>query len=405
MATGLAGAAIAQPVVERGTISSAALAGNKFGDPTNRAYAVYLPPSYGQGSRRYPVVFMLHGWQGTYDSFLDTFPVEFDRLIRSRRAAEMIAVFVDGNNAVRGSFYRNSVVTGDYETYIAKDLVGQIDTRYRTIGDVPNRAIAGYSMGGYGALHLAMNYPDIFSVAASHAGYYDTGDSVTDAALKTIARTKPVTAGAVAGMNLQASALFPLLPAAVPNPEKPPFYYDSPYTYENGVYTLDTDLARRLLEADIVHGDLPRYLSQPTRLLAMQVVHGTADGLSPVSQARTLRGSLVDGGVTHVYEEHGGGHVFLLDRLAEFLTKNLAGAQLYIDPPRLTLVGRGTGAKIVFSTLVGVEYQVEQAGLDRPIREWTSVATIQGTGQSVEWPIPPPTGAFVLRVVASNKSP
>ena len=109
--------------IERGTISSTALAGNLFNDPTNRPYAVYLPPSYAQGQRRYPVFYMLHGTEENLDTYLGEVQATLDSMIQARQIGEMIAVFVDGQNALLGSFYRTSAATGDYETYIAHDLV------------------------------------------------------------------------------------------------------------------------------------------------------------------------------------------------------------------------------------------------------------------------------------------
>jgi hypothetical protein len=78
-------------------------------------------------------------------------------MIRTRQIGEMIAVFVDGQNTLLGSFYRTSTATGDYETYIAHDLVNLIDARYRTLATNASRGLCGFSMGGYGAMHLPLN--------------------------------------------------------------------------------------------------------------------------------------------------------------------------------------------------------------------------------------------------------
>ena len=160
-----------------------------------------------------------------------------------------------------GSFYRRSIVNGDYETYIARDLVQLIDGRYRTLATNSSRAVAGFSMGGYGALHLAFNYPSVFSVVSSQGGYYDAADSITEGALKAIARTKPTTPEQIATMAVRPQGLIPFLPAAAPDPAQPPFFYDPPYKYENGQYTTNLASLERLREADILHGDLGRYVS------------------------------------------------------------------------------------------------------------------------------------------------
>src|SRR6185436_7681079 len=138
---------------------------------------------YEQGQRRYPVFYMLHGWTGNLDSHLGEVQSALDAMIRARQIGEMITVFVDGQNALLGSFYRTSTATGDYETYIAQDLVNLIEARYRTLATNASRGITGFSMGGYGAMHLALNFPNTFSVVVAQSGYYDTADAVTDGAL------------------------------------------------------------------------------------------------------------------------------------------------------------------------------------------------------------------------------
>jgi enterochelin esterase-like enzyme len=77
---------------------------------------------------------------------------------------EMIFVGVNGNNKLRGSFFVNSPVIGNWEDYIIKDVIGYIDSNYRTIPNSASRGIAGFSMGGFGAFNLSFKHPDIFSV-------------------------------------------------------------------------------------------------------------------------------------------------------------------------------------------------------------------------------------------------
>ncbi len=320
--------------IERGTITTAALVGNLFNDPTNRPYAVYLPPSYGQGQRRYPVFYMLHGTEQNLDTYLGVVQATLDSMIQARQIGEMIAVFVDGQNALLGSFYRTSTATGDYETYIARDLVNLIDARYRTLATNASRGLCGFSMGGYGAMHLALNFPNTFSVVVAQSGYYDTTDAGTDGALKQIARVNPMTFAAIASQPESFRGLFAFLPSAVPNPSRPPFYYDAPYSLGNGRYTTNQNTLQRLRDADIVHGDLGRFLQGTTRLRAIKFLHGTSDSLIPISQARTLHQALLSAGLDHIYEEHVGWHQFLADRSLTFLSQSLAGAELYISPPR-----------------------------------------------------------------------
>jgi len=85
-----------------------------------------------------------------------------DDLISKGAAKEMIVVVPNGSNRYLGSFYTNSSVSGNWEDYIYRDVVSFIDDTYRTITKPASRGIAGHSMGGYGALMLAMRQRGIF---------------------------------------------------------------------------------------------------------------------------------------------------------------------------------------------------------------------------------------------------
>jgi S-formylglutathione hydrolase len=145
------------------------LKGNLLGDPSIQHVAVYLPPSYSTAKgKRYPVLYLLHGYfshvetwtKGGYQGMnLDS---TMDDLIRANVTPEMIVVVPNGNNLNFGSFYTNSALNGNWEDYIYHDLVGYIDSHYRTIAKAASRGIAGHSMGGYGAIMLAMKHPDVF---------------------------------------------------------------------------------------------------------------------------------------------------------------------------------------------------------------------------------------------------
>src|SRR5882724_1154699 len=153
-------------------------------------YLIYLPPSYGKGTRRYPVAYYLHGYSGSESDWLSL--AEIDRVADSVFAAgapEMIIVMPDGDDGWytdwaepqtyaacmadttldrRGNTYCTE--RGGYATYIAHDLVAHIDSLYRARSDRSHRGIAGLSMGGYGAITLALTHPEEFAAAASHSG-------------------------------------------------------------------------------------------------------------------------------------------------------------------------------------------------------------------------------------------
>ena len=155
---------------------------------------MWLPPSYASDrGRRYPVAYYLHGAFGDETNWtrLGHLDATLDSLTRAGMP-EMMVVMPDGDDG----FYTTWNFLGDYnacrrahaagtntepaatycvpwphyDDYIARDLVAYVDKNYRTLADRRHRGIAGLSMGGYGAVALALSYPDVFSAAASHSG-------------------------------------------------------------------------------------------------------------------------------------------------------------------------------------------------------------------------------------------
>lgn len=158
-------------------ITSAALAGNALGDPAERDVIVYTPPGYDpEGSRVYPVLYVLHGYSGNALALVSARPWErnvvqwADQLIRERRMPPAILVIVDGFTRLGGSQYIDSIHNGNYATYTVRDVVGHVDHSYRTVAREGGRAVLGKSSGGFGAMHLVMAHPGIFAAFASHSG-------------------------------------------------------------------------------------------------------------------------------------------------------------------------------------------------------------------------------------------
>ena len=138
---------------------------------------VYLPPGYdAAGSRRYPALYVLHGYTGDVAALISSRPWETnvlqwaDRLVREGRMPPAIVVLVDGFTRLGGSQYVDSVHNGNYATYIVRDVVGHVDRTYRTIAREGGRAVLGKSSGGFGAMHLVLEHPGVFAAFASHSG-------------------------------------------------------------------------------------------------------------------------------------------------------------------------------------------------------------------------------------------
>lgn len=128
---------------------------------------VILPDTY-KDIKKFPVLYLLHGYSGNYGDYVNNVP-EIKALSSEY---QMIIVCVDGNY---GSWYIDSPADSSwkYETYIATELVNWIDHKYKTIKAKSGRAICGLSMGGHGAFYLAFRHQDIFGAAGSMSGGVD----------------------------------------------------------------------------------------------------------------------------------------------------------------------------------------------------------------------------------------
>ncbi|HZO73672.1 MAG TPA: alpha/beta hydrolase-fold protein [Ktedonobacteraceae bacterium] len=150
-----------------------------------RSFLVYLPPSYLDTTtpeRRYPTLYLLHGSPGSeYDWISGGKAVQSaDALIGQGKIPELIMIFPDGNGqSGETSEWGNSFDQQQLmENFVALDLVHFIDQKYRTIPTPGYRAIGGFSMGGFGAMNIAVHHPDIFGSVISLAGYYLAEGSV-----------------------------------------------------------------------------------------------------------------------------------------------------------------------------------------------------------------------------------
>ncbi len=151
-------------------VASPALGGRR------QQVVVYLPPGYASHpTRRYPVLYLLHGFPGKPLAFLETvrMGVVQDELVALHKAQPLILVKPFGST---GQFTDKEWVDGvgrnqGWATFVARDLVRAIDARYRTIRSGSARAIGGLSEGGYGAINIALHHPGEFGVVESWSGY------------------------------------------------------------------------------------------------------------------------------------------------------------------------------------------------------------------------------------------
>ena len=132
------------------------------------SYSILTPPSYDkEPERRFPVIYFLHGLNNDHTSWATprygNLPLQVETFLKKGKTPEFLLVHPDGEN----SLYTDSLDgTGEYETYIRRDLTSEVEKNFRVQTGRSGRALGGVSMGGYGALKIAMRHPKEFASAS-----------------------------------------------------------------------------------------------------------------------------------------------------------------------------------------------------------------------------------------------
>jgi S-formylglutathione hydrolase FrmB len=317
----------AKPVtVQHIKVHGPSLDGNLEGNDVNRDVIVLLPPSYtAKKSRRYPVLYALHGYSIGAEQW--THEVHVPQTVEgafAQGAQEMIVVLPDSKTVHNGSMYSSSVTTGDFERFIAHDVVEYIDSHYRTIPERTSRGLVGHSMGGYGASRIGMKHPDVFGslyimspccLVARGAG--------NPANEKTLEEVKGPADSARLPFGLRAQ----LASAAAwsPNPKNPPLYLDLPT--KGGVAQQDV-LAKWAANAPLAFVD--QYIGNLRQYRDIAIDVGDQDGLRV--GAGKLHEILDSYGIANSFEIYPGTHTSAVaDRLQNhvmpFFGKNLCSGK------------------------------------------------------------------------------
>lgn len=299
---------------ERITIYSEAIANNLVNDPAEREVTVYLPPSYNsQPDKRYPVLYMLHGytdtdskWFGWEEHWINLYEV-IETALDEGSTREMIVVMPNAYNRFRGSMYSSSVTIGDWETFMSSELVSYIDSHYRTIAETASRGLAGHSMGGYGTIRLGMKYPDVWSAI------YLLSPCCLDASVLNSSRETMKEVESITSMDQLENASFnqistlALASAWAPNPHNPPFYHDLPFADGQ---VLPEVVARFAANQPMYM--LDQYIFNLKLLKGIGMDVGDQDmGTSSTTRMHEI---LQSNGIVHSFEVYEGDH---LNRIAE----------------------------------------------------------------------------------------
>ena len=295
----------AKPVtVERVKIPGAALEGNLEGNASVRDALVFLPPGYVRDTkRRYPVVYALHGYSIGAEQW--SREIHVPQTIEgafAQGAKEVIVVLPDSKTVHNGSMYSSSVTTGDFERFVARDVVAFVDARYRTIPRRESRGLVGHSMGGYGAARIGMKHADVFGsvyvmspccLSPRQAGPPNPELEKSLEAVKTPADS--------AGLQFFARAQLATAAAWSPDPKNPPLFLSLP---TRGGEPQPEVLAKWAANAPLAF--LDQYVADLRRYRAIAIDVGDEDRLK--ADAAKFHEALDRYGIAHGYEVYAGTH-------------------------------------------------------------------------------------------------
>jgi enterochelin esterase-like enzyme len=306
----------AKPVqVQHIKVHSAGIEGNLEGETADRDVIVFLPPSYASDkNRRYPVVYALHGYSIGAEQW--THEIHVPRTIEgafAREAKEMIVVLPDSKTIYGGSIYSSSGTSGDFEAFIAHDLVAYIDAHYRTLAYRGSRGLVGHSMGGYGATRIGMKHPEVFGslyimspgLLSPHPAELPRmgGDQNPEDAQKAFEVAVAAMKSPADAVTLPMAARAQLAVAAAwsPNPKNPPLYLDLPLV--NGMVQ-PAVLAKWAANAPLSFID--QYVGNLRRYRAIAVDVGDQDGGR--DEAKKLKDALDTNSIPSSFELYHGTH-------------------------------------------------------------------------------------------------
>lgn len=309
-------------------INSPALKNNFIGDPAVREVTVYVPYDYLHRSekRSYPVAYLLHGipfgerayadpagWGGLTGGMFKKsadFPAQgfkawIDGLINSGEIEDMIIVMPDATSKYGASFYTNSEVNGNYENYIAEDVVSLIDNTYNTIAAPDGRAILGVSQGGYGAIMIAMTQPGVFGTVGAHSAILDL-DWLKRFIVFVMLENPDGMHGPRPGKEVT-KFMYAMSAAWTPNPDNPPYFVDLLFDYPSPL--VKEEVWARWLEHD------PTMLLQQTQyqnnlraLNRLYIDVGRWDEMQLYMPTEVFHQRLEQLQIQHQYEMHMGTH-------------------------------------------------------------------------------------------------
>lgn len=322
------------------TIPSPSLSASLTAEAAQHDIWVYLPKTYFSANTPLPVIYYLPGFGDS--TMLDiNLPSDINTAYNSLQPS--IIVIVHGLNHFYGSFFVDSPVTGNWSDLVLKDVVDFVDSHYRTIPHSRARGIAGHSMGGFGAINLAMRHPEVFGSVYSLSpglvgskGLLDTQMFDSEAHIKAfIAAMAPIKdlapSAVLPALDLQWEFYFDIAYAMAFAPSTKPPYFDYPYSLVNGILVRDETIwAKWEAGFGAVHSEVQEFKGNFAMLGAIGVDCGSNDEYQWIYRGCSYFDSeLTAAGIQHIYATHNAKHQDqlpsrILNFMLPFFSKNLA---------------------------------------------------------------------------------
>jgi S-formylglutathione hydrolase FrmB len=303
-------------------VDAPALAGNPLGDPAVRRVLVFIPRG---GAAGLPTITFLHGYAGDVRGwtgaslFAPTVPERLDALIAAGEIPPVVGVFPDGATALGGTQWTNAPAVGRYQDYVADDVLAAVEAKLGTVARREGRAVVGKSSGGYGALCLGRDRPDVFALVAAHAPdcYFEycylpdlpkTAAALVgapDAAAWLDSARRRARETKLGGADFTPLSILAMAAHYSPNPAAP-LGLDLPFALPTG--RLREDVWARWLEHDPVRF-VPRAAAAFCRLSGVFLDCGTRDEFNLRWGTRMVVEALRAAGVAVEHQEFEDGHM------------------------------------------------------------------------------------------------
>ena len=304
---------------------AASIQNNKGGEDANRRLTIYLPPGYENSTERYPVLYFLHGFAADDDDMMKFigFKSLMDSAIKAGQLRPSILVLPNSMTKFFGSFYTNSSLAGNWADFIGKDVVEYIDKNYRTIANRNSRGLFGHSMGGNGALKMAMLFADKFSaVYAMSPGalHFSEEFSLKHPAFKKVSEQKNMDSLRTVApyYDFEKFPFFEMIYASLarmysPNDNESLLQADQPIKYVDGKMIVNAAVLKKW-EANFPINMIEDHMLELKSLSALKIDWGRNEEFKHIPRTNLeLSKKLEALGIKHFAEEYIGDHTSMID--------------------------------------------------------------------------------------------